>query len=167
MTRAVSPSRSVKHQRAIPWRTCSVGWSARRAPIKARIRMTEDHIFVNLNPEAAGEWPWMLMGVSGMDQILLWAPDRELFRKLIAEGKIKGTNDPDTEINSAGEEVKKKNPGAVIDDPEGLCVKQMIEGQFGVIVNGRSPMVFRGVKEGTATDGSKSEEAVDGPEEEE
>ena len=87
-------------------------------PTKVKLRRTDDYAFANFEMNEKGERTWMLMGAdSDMNEIYLWTPDSKLFRKLIAEGKIKGTNDPKTKLDEEGKEVNVQNPGAVIDDP--------------------------------------------------
>jgi hypothetical protein len=132
-------------------------------PTKVKLRRTDDYAFANFEMNEKGERTWMLMGAdSDMNEIYLWTPDSKLFRKLIEEGKIKGTNDPKTKLDEEGKEVNVQNPGAVIDDPEGTWVAQMIAGELGVLVDWRHPRVLRRVlKEG---DG-ETEEGDDEPEE--
>ena len=83
------------------------------------------------------------------------------------EGEIKGTNDPETEIGPEGEEVTKQNPGAVIDDSEGLWVQKMIAGEFGVLVDWKNPKVLRRVVkpgEEEGEEGAAESKDDDGPE---
>ena len=84
--------------------------------------------------------------------------------KLIDEGKIKGTNDPETTMDAEGKEVKNNNPGAVIDDPEGEWVRKMVAGEFGVLMDWKHPHVLRRVVK-TAEGEGEGNSGEDGDEE--
>ena len=127
-------------------------------PKKVTLRRTDDFAFANFETDEKGERIWMLAGTnSDMNEVYLWTPDSKRFRKLIAEGKIRGTNDPETKIDEEGKEEDVQNPGAVIDDPEGKWIARMIAGEFGVLVDWKHPLVFRRVVTETETEGGEDE----------
>ncbi len=120
-------------------------------PIKMFIRSTGDYTFLNVEPDENGERRWWLLG-GDENVIILWMPDAEAFRKLIAEGKIKGKNDPEPKPKqSNGSDGKKDEvpyfpadqPGAVIDDPKGEWVEKLVEGEFGVPFHWKEPLILR------------------------
>ncbi|MCP5538122.1 MAG: hypothetical protein H7A51_18060 [Akkermansiaceae bacterium] len=109
---------------------------------KISIRSSNDYVFLNYEPDEKGERRWYLLG-GGNNEFLIWSPDNDAFRKLIADGKIKGRNDPDTKKDAQGNEVEKQNAGAVIDDPQGEWVEKLAAGGFGVPFDWKNPMVLR------------------------
>ena len=111
-------------------------------PTKLFIRNSGDSYFVNFPKDEKGERGWMRIGGNN-NQIFLWEPDREAFRKLIAAGKIKGVNDVKKEPKVGITELP---PGAVIDDPKGEWVKKIIAGEFGVLFEWQQPIVFTRVR---------------------
>ncbi len=113
-------------------------------PAKLTLRKSGDHVFVNYPPDEDGERDWFLMKIQGeMKGILLRRPDTAIFRELIAKGKIKGVNDPESKKDEDGNEFKNRRPGAVIDDPSGEWVEKMIAGEFGVVFDWQNPTVLR------------------------
>ncbi len=109
---------------------------------KILIRSSEDYVFLNYEPDENGERQWYLLG-GGENELLIWTPNNDAFRKLITDGKIKGKNDPTTEKDAQGNDVQKKNAGAVIDDPKGEWVEKLVAGEFGVPFDWKSPTVLR------------------------
>ncbi|MDA0768152.1 MAG: hypothetical protein O3A87_11145 [Verrucomicrobia bacterium] len=97
-----------------------------------------------------------------MNELIVWEPDMKLFRKLIAEGTIKGTNEPETRVDDGGKEVRNPTPGAVIDDPEGEWVKKMVAGEFGVLMAWRHPHVLGRVVKDEAGPGEGAGAGGDG-----
>ena len=113
-------------------------------PVKLQLRRSEDHLFINFEPNEKGERVWLLFQAqASLTQLVYWQPDRERFRELIAAGEIKGVNDPEKVTNEKGELVDSKNPGAVIDDPNGDWVDKMVAAEFGVLFDWRNPSVLR------------------------
>lgn len=110
------------------------------APTQWMLRQSGDYYFANIWDEKSKESRWLMLGGNG-NQIFAWEADREAFRKLIAEGKIKGANDPEPKADAPPRK-HKQAPGAVIDDPKGEWVNKMIAGEFGVLVDWRHPRVL-------------------------
>ena len=108
------------------------------------LRKSGEHIFANFPPDEKGERVWLLMKARGeTEELIFWAPDVAIFRDLIAKGKIKGTNDPESKKDKNGKERKNQSPGAVIDDPGGEWVEKVVAGEFGVVFNWQDPLVLR------------------------
>ncbi|BDS06145.1 hypothetical protein NT6N_11850 [Oceaniferula spumae] len=114
-------------------------------PQPVTFRQTGDTFFLNFtDQEGVGEYHWMMLKANNeMTELIFWDPDTEKFRELIAEKKIKGVNDPLEKRNEQGQLVKHYTPGALIDDPTGSWVTDMIAGKFGVLVDWKNPTVLR------------------------
>ncbi len=109
--------------------------------IKMWLRQTGDYYFANFEASKKGERAWLLLG-GNENQIFAWEPDRDAIRKLIAEGKIKGVNDPERKKEDGPQKLGTPEPGGVIDDPKGEWVTKMMTGEFGVIFEWREPRVL-------------------------
>jgi len=112
-------------------------------PQSVTFRQTGDTFFLNISSDN-GEYHWMqLKGNDEMTELVLWEPDTEKFRKLITEKKIKGINDPLEKRNEQGQKIKNYTSGALIDDPSGTWITEMIAGKHGVMVDWKNPIVLR------------------------